>query len=207
MKLTIVLVSRGGHEQNFEMETRRAPRNLDALIEASYNAKHTVLTNVLENGGAAYILSFSENSADDLQSAVNNDEYSDLSGCDLSIGEVEDLIEDNIDSGDNEATIYVYELPETMDEDEDEYEDEDGDEDGDDAASDRELLTVVVKIHGGGKATVHVPHGTSFERVIQKSGLAMPAGASYAFNGNDVSPQDGVGAGGQLTAAGKVVGG
>lgn len=198
MKFKIVVVSKSGTSSSYDLKTRRTPNSLDALIEAAYNANNSDLVKILEEGEDSYNFCSNQISAEDLRYAVDNDSQYELDGYSLDRSDdIDDYIIHCFDGkNDDEVTFYVQELPDAAAEDE-----------SDESAEDSDLLTVVLKIHGGEKRTVHVPAGTTFERVVAKSGMTMPAGASYAFNGNDVSLKDAVTSGGQLSAAGKVVGG
>lgn len=197
MQFNVVLIDANGNTTTHSCTARRLPSSVDALLNVLDACGHSDLISRIENQASSHTLRC-DSAYEDLQSDVDNDSFSDYSiSAKIDDGDESDIFDDLEDGG----TLYLQEAPsKTRDEDEGA-----SDESGD--GSDVALITIVVKVHGGDKSTVHVPVGTTVDAALSKSGVRIPAGASYAFNGNDISPNDKLSAGGMLTAAGKVLGG
>ena len=199
MQITVVLVDKSGKSSDFVCTPRRAPKNFDALLNTVDSAGHEALVSRLETMQGSHILSDDELDLKSLQEQVDAD---DLDYCTLAEdvqGEDDSVFQNLADGG----KLYLYELPNKTPAPVAAPVAAKAAEVGGDA----NMLTIVVKVHGGDKRNVEVPYGTLVSDALAKSGIRIPAGASYAFGGTDIKGTDALQHGGMLTVAGKVTGG
>lgn len=197
MQFNVVFIDADDNKSTFPCTCRRLPTTVDALINVLDANGHNDLIERIENQAKSHTL-VAGSPYEDLRSDVDAEDFDYSISHKLEDGNEDDMFE-NLEDGD---TLYLQEAP-------DPTADEEVSGDDDDAGDDTDvtLLSIIVKVHGGDKRTVHVPEGATVQDVLDKSGVRVPAGSSFAFNGNDVRATDRVGAGGMLSIAGKVTGG